>query len=50
MICSLVALTAINIISNVSGIVTVMCLVVPAYAFILILGFLEAFIIAQWAR
>jgi hypothetical protein len=27
-----------------------MCLVVPAYAFILILGFLEAFIIAQWAR
>jgi len=42
----LFALPAFQIIPSVSGIVNVMCLVVPATACILIFGPLEAFIIA----
>jgi hypothetical protein len=46
----LVALPGFLFISNVSGTVNVMCLVVPAAACLLILDFLEAIIIAQWAQ
>ena len=46
----LVALPGFVIISSVSGIVNVVCLVIPAAACILILVSLEAIIIAQWAQ
>ena len=46
----LVALPGFLIISSVSGIVNVMCLVITAAAYLLILGSLEAIIIAQWAH
>ena len=45
----LVALQGFVIISSVSGIVNVMCRVVPAAACLLILGSLEAIIVDQWA-
>ena len=38
------------IISSVSGIVNVMCLVIPAAVCLLILGSLGTIIIAQWAQ
>jgi len=44
-----VALPGFLIISSVSGIVNVMCLVVPAAAYLLILCSLGAIIIAQWS-
>jgi hypothetical protein len=46
----LVAFPGFVIISSVSGIVNVMCHVVPAAAGLLILGCMEAFIIAGWAQ
>jgi len=45
-----VALPGFRIVSSVSGIVNVMCLVIPAAASLLILGSLEAIVIAQWAQ
>jgi len=45
----LVALPGFLIISSVSGIVNVMCLVVPVIASLHILDSLEAILIAQWA-
>ena len=46
----LVAFPGFLIISSVSGIVNVMCLVIPAAACLLILGSLRAIIIDQWAQ
>ena len=46
----LVAFHGFLIVSSVSGIVNVMCLVVPVAACLVILGSLEAIIIAQWAQ
>ena len=46
----LLALPGFLIISSVSGIVNVMCFVVPVAACLLILGSLGAIIIAQWAQ
>jgi hypothetical protein len=46
----LIALPGFIIISIVSGIVNVMCLVMPAAACLHILGSLEAIVIAQWAQ
>jgi len=46
----LVALPGFIIVSSVSGIVNVICLVVAAAVCLLILGSLEAIIIAQWAQ
>jgi hypothetical protein len=46
----LVALWGLQIISSVSGIVNVMCLVVPANVCVLILGSFEAFVIAWSAQ
>ena len=46
----LVAFPGFLIVSSVSGIVNVMCLVVPVAACLVILGCLEALIIAQWAQ
>jgi len=46
----LVALPGFLIISSVSGIVTVMCAVVPVAACLLILSCMEAIIKAQWAQ
>ena len=46
----LVALPGFLIISSVSGIVIVMSLVVPATAYLFILGSLEAIIIAEWSK
>jgi Na+/alanine symporter len=44
----LVALLGFVIISSVSGIVNVMCLVIPAAACLLIFVSLETIILAQW--
>jgi hypothetical protein len=46
----LVALLGFLIISSVSGIVNVMCFVVPEAAFLLIFGSMEAIVIAPWAQ
>ena len=46
----LLEFTGFVIISGVSGIVSIMCLVVPVAACLLILGSLGAIIIAQWAQ
>ena len=45
-----VALPGFLIISSVSGIVIVMSLVVPATAYLFILGSLEAIIIGEWSK
>jgi hypothetical protein len=50
MILWLVALPGFLIISNVSGIINVASLIVPAAPHLLILGSVEAIIIAQWAQ
>jgi hypothetical protein len=46
----LVAFPGFVIISSVSGIVNIMCLVIPDAACLLILGSLETITIAQWAQ
>jgi len=46
----LVALPGFLIVSSFSGIVNVMCLVMPAAVCLLIFGYLEAIIIAQCAQ
>jgi hypothetical protein len=45
-----VALPCFRIVSSVSVIVKIMCLVIPAAAYLLILGSLGVIIIAQWAQ
>jgi hypothetical protein len=50
MILWLIALPGFLIISSVSGIVNVISLIVPAAPHLLIVGSVEAIILAQWAQ